>query len=118
MALYVSQLTPSRENTIPLPQVIHSDQSLIIVEIGGAVIHPGVYELPADSRVVSLVEKAGGISRQADQDFIQQHFNQAESLQDGQKVYVPFRGEDGILTTPKKKTSTKKSSPTPKPKVL
>ncbi|MDQ4065838.1 MAG: ComEA family DNA-binding protein [Actinomycetota bacterium] len=38
----------------------------IVVHVAGAVRHPGVYELPAGSRVADAIEAAGGAVRAAD----------------------------------------------------
>lgn len=56
----------------------------IYVQIEGAVEKPGVYRLPADSRVFSLIEKAGGLKKEA----ASSEINQAELLTDGQKLTV------------------------------
>lgn len=58
---------------------------LIVVHICGAVVSPGVYEFPAGSRIYQAVEAAGGFSKEARQDYL----NQAAILQDGSKLYVP-----------------------------
>lgn len=57
----------------------------IYVDVCGEVVSPGVYELPADSRVYQAVEKAGGMTQKAAAAGI----NQAERLSDGQQIYVP-----------------------------
>lgn len=64
-------------------------ESRIIVHICGAVVNPGVYSLACGSRIYQAIEEAGGFTGQADPDYL----NQAESLQDGVKLYVPTREE-------------------------
>lgn len=61
----------------------------IYVQVGGAVVSPGVYQLPQGSRIFEAVEKAGGTSETADLNSL----NQAQLLQDGQLVYVYAQGE-------------------------
>lgn len=61
----------------------------LAVHICGAVANPGVYELPQGSRLYQAVEAAGGFTQEAQQDFL----NQAESLQDGSRIYVPTTEE-------------------------
>ena len=56
----------------------------VFVQVAGAVKNPGVYELPADSRIYAALEAAGGLLETADDSDI----NQAELLMDGQKIYV------------------------------
>lgn len=61
----------------------------IFVHVCGEVVHPGVYELKAGSRVYEAVKAAGGMSENAAQNFL----NQAEILEDGQQIYVPSEEE-------------------------
>lgn len=61
----------------------------VVVDVGGAVIEPGVVELDTGSRVADAIEAAGGLAIDADCTTL----NQAQLLQDGQKVYVPKEGE-------------------------
>lgn len=65
----------------------------IKVDIEGAVVNPGVYELKKDDRVENLVKKAGGISKNADFSWVKKNLNLAQKLLDGTKIYVPFQGE-------------------------
>jgi competence protein ComEA len=60
-----------------------------IVHAAGAVVHPGVYPLPAGARVSDLLAAAGGPTPDADLDAI----NLAAKVSDGDRVYVPRRGE-------------------------
>ncbi len=60
----------------------------LYVDVAGAVRHPGLYRLPAGSRVAVAVEHAGGLTRRGDSTGV----NLAAPLQDGQQVIVPARG--------------------------
>ena len=60
------------------------EQELITVHLVGAVNAPGVYHLPAGSRVFELVEAAGGFSEDANQEAV----NQARPLFDGEQIYI------------------------------
>jgi competence protein ComEA len=40
--------------------------NLILVDVGGGVATPGVYSLPLGSRVIDLIQAAGGLSEEAD----------------------------------------------------
>ena len=55
----------------------------------GQVVSPGVYRLPAGSRLYEAIEAAGGLSESAAGELL----NQAAQMQDGQQVYVPSREE-------------------------
>jgi competence protein ComEA len=60
----------------------------VVVHVAGSVARPGVYRLPAGSRVTDAVRRAGGFARGANQDAI----NLAARLSDGQQVVVPGPG--------------------------
>ena len=68
----------------------------IYVHICGAVINPGVYQVPVGTRVYQALELAGGSS----DDAYLSGINLADKLADGQKVYIPAEGEnaEGILS--------------------
>ena len=61
----------------------------VAVHVAGNVLKPGVYEMPADSRVVDAIRMAGGANAIADLNAI----NLANRLNDAQQVYVPAVGE-------------------------
>ncbi len=61
-----------------------SSRSQLLVDVSGAVRRPGVYRLPAGSRINDALEKAGGATGMADLTLI----NRAASLTDGQQVLV------------------------------
>ncbi len=60
----------------------------LVVDVTGAVRRPGVYRLPAGSRVDDAVRRAGGAGAGAELEAI----NLAARLADGQQVVVPERG--------------------------
>lgn len=61
------------------------DGKVLLVHVAGAVKNPGVYPLPAGSRVVDALQAAGGRRDDAREDLL----NLASALADGDKVYVP-----------------------------
>lgn len=67
--------------------------AVIYVQVAGAVVNPGVYDLPTGSRLFAAIEAAGGFSEQADDSDL----NQASILEDGQKIYVYTKEEQMIL---------------------
>ena len=86
-------------------EITESDQSLAIqqpvsrtiyVDVCGAVVNPGVYELSLDSRVFQAIEKAGGYLPGAAASYL----NRATSLYDGQQIYVPTHEEVDSQTIP------------------
>jgi competence protein ComEA len=60
----------------------------LYVHVAGAVRRPGIYRVPAASRVAAALDRAGGPARKADLTAI----NLAQRLEDGQQVIVPKRG--------------------------
>jgi len=67
---------------------------LVTIDISGAVKKPGLYHLSADTRVGDAIAAAGGLSSQASAVEVAQSMNLASKIKDGQKMYVPFIGED------------------------
>ena len=61
----------------------------LVVDVSGAVAHPGVYRLPGGSRVVDALLAAGGMTGEADLAAL----NKAAPIHDGQRIYVPRPGE-------------------------
>lgn len=79
-------------NVSNLPKVW---QSSITVDVAGAVIKPGVYQLATDSRVQDAVVAAGGFDiDKVDSSFVAKQLNLATKLTDGQKIYILHKGED------------------------
>ncbi len=61
----------------------------IYIDISGAVNKPGVYQVGANTRVGEALAKAGGISPEANLDWVAKNLNQASPVKDGMKLYIP-----------------------------
>ena len=61
----------------------------IVVDVRGAVAKPGVYTLPAGSRVQDALARAGDPLPNAET----RSFNLARKVNDGEQIYVPLIGE-------------------------
>ncbi|HEX8745474.1 MAG TPA: helix-hairpin-helix domain-containing protein [Thermoleophilaceae bacterium] len=68
----------------------------LAVQVAGEVRRPGVYQVPAGARVHEAVERAGGLTRHADQAGV----NLVAKVADGQQVIVPRRGAGGAGPAP------------------
>ena len=74
-------------------------QSKLVVDVGGAVIKPGVYELKGGVRVNEALIAAGGLGETADREWVEKNLNLAAKVTDGQKIYIPSKNsnKDGPL---------------------
>ena len=63
--------------------------TVIIVDVSGAVVSPGVYELPPTARVHQALDAAGGPAPDADIEAL----NLAAPIRDGDRVFVPHKGQ-------------------------
>lgn len=73
----------------------------LCVYVCGAVNTPGVIYLDEGSRICDAIKEAGGIKGDADINVL----NQAEKITDGQKIYVPLKGENYIAYADEPKSS-------------
>jgi len=71
------------------PAPTRSPEPPIVVDVAGAVAHPGVYRLMAGSRIADALTAAGGATEEADLVAL----NRAAPVRDGQRIYVPRPGE-------------------------
>jgi competence protein ComEA len=65
------------------------EKNTIMVDIKGAVAHPGVYEIRDTARVNDVVALAGGFTKEADETKV----NLATKVHDEMMIYVPSLGE-------------------------
>ena len=72
-----------------------NESGVVVVDIGGQVVAPQVLELPARSRISDAIEAAGGLTKKADLTSI----NRAQILTDGEKIYIPAKGENPAAGT-------------------
>lgn len=68
----------------------------IAVDVSGAVIKPGLYRLSDGDRVQDGLAAAGGLSEDADREWVEKNLNLALRLKDSQKIYIPREGEEQV----------------------
>lgn len=83
-ALFVMRGSSQEVVAAPAPIQIDTVEQTLMVDVAGAVVNPGVYSLPLNSRVVEAIKAAGGLKKGADTSDI----NQARILKDGEQIYV------------------------------
>ena len=83
-SFFIIRSSSASETITPPPLIIESVQAPLVVDIQGAVLKPGVYRVPAGSRVVDAIKKAGGVTKVADPSDL----NQARLLNDGEQIYI------------------------------
>lgn len=85
------------------------------IYVSGAVLEPGIYELPAGSRAEAAVSAAGGFTAEADRTRV----NLARRLKDGAQVNVPMlkRGNNKAVSEGKRKKAAagEKAAPIKQP---
>lgn len=64
----------------------------IFVQVSGEVRVPGVYEVPAGSRLFEVLERAGGVTSEGDPEALPL----AQMVGDGARVVVPKKGEEPV----------------------
>ena len=60
------------------------EEEIYLVDIKGSVSKPGVYEVAKGSRVMDVIEKAGGLKKDANTDFL----NLSKKVEDGEILWV------------------------------
>ena len=81
------------------------EKDLITVDVKGAVKSPGIYDLPVGSRINDAVQKAGGLTDNADSKSI----NLAQKISDEALVYVPTKEEATSQETQSSASNTKEN---------
>lgn len=76
---------------VSVPEAVATTVPLadVVVHAAGAVMRPGLFVLPAGSRVDDVIEAAGGVVVGADLDRV----NLASPVSDGMRVFIPLAGE-------------------------
>ena len=95
--------TDEKEDKNQTEEVV--EQDLITVDVKGAVKSPGIYDLPVGSRINDAVQKAGGLTDNADSKSI----NLAQRISDEALVYVPTKEEATSQEMPSSASNNKEN---------
>lgn len=80
---------PGSSTGAPAAVVVGPTTPTVVVHAAGALSAPGVYRLADPARVTDVVSAAGGLTAEADPDVL----NLAARVGDGERIYVPRRGQ-------------------------
>lgn len=87
---YINEEKQNEENEVNTENTSENkEDTKIIVYITGEIENEGVIELEKGDRIINAIEQAGGMTEEADISNV----NLAYELQDGQKIYIPKKGE-------------------------
>jgi competence protein ComEA len=84
---------PTMQSASAAPTTESAAGGTIVVDVQGAVLEPGVRQLPAGSRVAEAIAASGGYASDADLATAAASMNLAQALADGEQVRVPRIGE-------------------------
>ena len=89
--------TDNKEKSLPMGSMLQSaqtavpsktaQQKTVRVQVSGAVLEPGVYDLPANCRVDEAIAAAGGMTENADSERV----NLVRKVRDGMQIRVPVQ---------------------------
>ena len=100
----------SKEGTANSSMNLEQTRKQIYVHICGQVNHGGVYCLEEGSRIMDVVEMAGGFTEHAAKDYV----NLAQKLTDGQQIYIPdieeAKENKGLMNLPNGGWESQKTS--------
>lgn len=89
---FLSSPTEEQESSLNTRQAI-------TVDVEGAVVKPGIYQLPLGARVEEAIFSAGGLSQEADKELIAKTINRAARLTDGMKLYLAKKGDAAVISS-------------------
>lgn len=89
--------TDNKEKSLPMGSMLQSSQTAAVsksaqtktvrVQVSGAVLEPGIYDVPANCRVEEAIAAAGGLTENADSERV----NLVRKVRDGMQIRVPVQ---------------------------
>lgn len=109
IGVFITILKDNSEKGVILEEAVSTSATVtsgkqVIVDVSGSVLHPGVYLLKGEARIQDALIEAGGLSENADRNYISKNINLAAKVADGAKIYIPRIGE-GITSTTRSTSS-------------
>ena len=105
--------TNDKEKALPGGSSLQSAQSAVTskaaqaktvrVQVSGAVLEPGIYDVPANCRVEEAIAAAGGLTENADSERV----NLVRKVRDGMQIRVPVQKAARTSSTQRKKAQAK-----------
>lgn len=105
--------TNDKEKALPVSSLPQSAQGAVTskaaqaktvrVQVSGAVLEPGIYDVPANCRVEEAIAAAGGLTENADSERV----NLVRKVRDGMQIRVPVQKAARTSRTQKKKAQAK-----------
>lgn len=89
----------NQDSSVVFEEGSQETKTEIVVDVEGAVINPGVYRLNSDGRILDALAAAGGLSEDADRNWVEKNINLAKKVTDGVKIYIPRVGEQVLSET-------------------
>lgn len=105
--------TNEKAKTLPVSSLLQSAQGAVTsktaqvktvrVQVSGAVLEPGIYDVPASCRVEEAIAAAGGMTENADSERV----NLVRKVRDGMQIRVPVQKVTRTSRTQRKKAQAK-----------
>ena len=105
--------TNDKEKMLPISSLPQSAQSAVTskatqvktvrVQVSGAVLEPGIYDVPASCRVEEAIAAAGGLTENADSERV----NLVRKVRDGMQIRVPVQKAARTNSTQRKNAQAK-----------
>lgn len=99
-ALPVSSLPQSAQGAVTSKA---AQAKTVRVQVSGAVLEPGIYDLPANCRVEEAIAAAGGLTENADSERV----NLVRKVRDGMQIRVPVQKAARTNSTQRKNAQAK-----------
>lgn len=102
-----------KAKTLPVSSLLQSAQGAVAskaaqaktvrVQVSGAVLEPGIYDVPASCRVEEAISAAGGLTENADSERV----NLVRKVRDGMQIRVPVKKAARTSRTQRKSAQAK-----------